>query len=107
MVRISDGQERLDLSKVWEAPRQATFRDVRPWLYLALLVGVLLEALTTRMGSGLPTFARSRAPVATAAPAPRIEKPVPVAEKAIVTEPDDVERRRERFARAKRSGDQN
>src|SRR5207248_600131 len=56
--RLSGGVERLDLSKIWEAPRRSEFRDMRPWLLVAFLVVFLADALLTRLGGRLPKFER-------------------------------------------------
>jgi hypothetical protein len=50
VARATGGVERLDLTKIWQAPRRAEFYDPRPIL-LALLLGTfVLDALGTRMG---------------------------------------------------------
>jgi len=46
----SGGVERVDLSDVWKAPRPTAWRSIRRWLLPALLVAILLEALTTQVG---------------------------------------------------------
>ena len=50
VARASGGTERVDLAKVWEAPRKSAFRDVRAWLLIALLVLFVVDALLTRLG---------------------------------------------------------
>ena len=37
LSRISGGEERLDLTQVWDAPRRPAFRDLRPILLVVLL----------------------------------------------------------------------
>jgi hypothetical protein len=49
-ARATGGVERLDLTKIWQAPRRAEFYDLRNAL-LGLLLGVfVLDALGTRLG---------------------------------------------------------
>ncbi len=121
LARESGGVERLDLTKVWSAPRPDRFGVARPyllWLFAALF---LLEALVTRIGWRLPELAangvlaallrfpaelrligrlkafvgRLRTPATVAPAAPEISAPVEQ-----TPMPEDVTRR-ERFARAK------
>ncbi len=47
--RISGGTERVDLSKIWEAPRRQASRDIQTWLLAAFLLTFLAEALQTRL----------------------------------------------------------
>ncbi len=54
LSRGSGGQERLDLSTVWETPRRQEFRGLRPHLLIALLVLFLTETLLTRLGIDFP-----------------------------------------------------
>ncbi len=54
VARLSGGGERINLDKVWQAPRQLEFYDVRPWLLAALLLTFLAEAFCTRIGWQLP-----------------------------------------------------
>ena len=50
VARATGGVERLDLTKIWQAPRRAEFYDLRNWL-LGLLLGVfVVDALAARMG---------------------------------------------------------
>jgi len=58
VARVSGGGERIDLSKVWQAPRQEEFSAFRSWLLGALLVVFLVEALCTRLGWELPLSMR-------------------------------------------------
>jgi hypothetical protein len=116
LAGISGGEERLDLATIWNAPRRSAFRDVRPWLYTALLAFLLLEALATRTGWTLPQWQptrRRRAPPRTPPPAPRAPpapKPPPPQDTDRHTNEhpeaheDAARKRRERFARAKRGG---
>jgi hypothetical protein len=46
----SGGEERVDLSDVWSAPRPPAWRDIQRWLLMALVVALVLEALQTRTG---------------------------------------------------------
>jgi von Willebrand factor type A domain-containing protein len=55
--RASGGIERTDLAKIWQAPRREQWRDIRPWLLVALLAAFVLDALLTRTGWRLPRFA--------------------------------------------------
>lgn len=50
LSRRSGGREWADLSRIWDAPRNSVFRDVRPHLLVLLLLLVLADALATRMG---------------------------------------------------------
>ena len=56
VARFSGGGERIDLSKIWQAPRREEFSGVRNLLLIALLIVLLLEALATRLGWQLPQF---------------------------------------------------
>ncbi len=47
--RLSGGVERVDLSKVWTAPRRQAFTDLSPYLLFAFLLVFLAEALQTRL----------------------------------------------------------
>ena len=58
----SGGGERINLSKIWQAPRQPEFFDLRPWLLVALLLAFVAEALGTRLGWQLPGLGRVRWP---------------------------------------------
>jgi von Willebrand factor type A domain len=46
----SGGIERIDLSSVWQAPHRAEFRDLRPWLLIALALLFVADALCARLG---------------------------------------------------------
>ena len=50
VARLSGGGERIDLSKIWDSPRQEEFNGIRAWLLAALLVVFLVEVLVTRLG---------------------------------------------------------
>ncbi|MEO7932327.1 MAG: VWA domain-containing protein [Chthoniobacterales bacterium] len=50
LSRASGGVERLDLSRVWEAPRRVAWRDLRAWLLMALLLAFIGDAWATRFG---------------------------------------------------------
>lgn len=56
VARLSGGQERLDLGKIWQAPRRLEFRDTRDWLIVAVLAVFLFETLATRLDWRLPEF---------------------------------------------------
>ncbi len=62
VARVSGGGERIDLSKIWQAPRQEEFNGIRAWLLGALLAVFLVEALVTRLGWRMPVFALRRQP---------------------------------------------
>jgi len=116
VARVSGGSERLELSTIWEAPRRTGFRDARPWFYVALLVLVLLDALVTRMGWGVPKFrwvptpalprAKPTRPARTRAKRPDPEEADPPVVPAEAPEDpsaeQDAEQRKSRFKRAKR-----
>lgn len=55
--RLSGGEERVDLTKIWQAPRRMEFRDVRDVLIILLLCLFILETLATRLGWRMPEFA--------------------------------------------------
>ena len=59
--RGSGGAERVDLTKVWDAPRKSAFRDVRPWLLVALLVLFVTDALLERLGWTTGRMPRTKA----------------------------------------------
>ena len=47
----SGGRERLDLATSWDAPTvQRQFADLRSWVLAAVLVGIVADALLTRVG---------------------------------------------------------
>ena len=108
LSRISGGEERLDLTKIWEAPRRSGFIDARPWMVVALLILVLAEALISRMGWSLPVFrpaplrgrTRHRAATPRVPPTPG-EAPEEAPDEKRPS-PKEETRRRSRFARAKR-----
>ncbi len=60
VARLSGGGERLDLSKIWQSPRQEEFNAVRAWLLVALLMVFLVEVLCTRLGWRMPMFGRRK-----------------------------------------------
>ena len=59
VARLSGGGERTDLSKIWEAPRKAEFRELRTPLLLMFLLAFLADALATRLGWRLPGLRRT------------------------------------------------
>lgn len=115
------GEERIDLSTIWKAPRLREFSDIRP-LGLILWLGLFLfEALATRLGWERPTTHRAKPrPVAVPrvepTPTARTEQPrpaAPLAERplqhpppkpAATEEQRAQESRRSVFDRAKRRG---
>ncbi len=50
VARATGGVERLDLAKIWDAPRRPEFYDPRNILLTLLLTAFLLDALTVRLG---------------------------------------------------------
>ena len=50
--RESGGVERVDLTSIWQAPRQPEYRALSPWALTALLVLFLADALLMRLGPG-------------------------------------------------------
>jgi hypothetical protein len=119
LAEVSGGEERIDLSTVWSAPRRSSFLDLRPHLAVALLLALLADALVTRMGWVPPRLrrprwrprevTRPRRASAVRAPAPpRPQGPLgPPASPPPVPEPpaDQAKRRRSRYSRAKRWGE--
>jgi von Willebrand factor type A domain len=59
LARSSGGTERIDLSKIWQAPRRPAFRDARPVLLVLLLVLFVLDALLTRLEWRWPSHPKS------------------------------------------------
>jgi uncharacterized membrane protein len=53
VAQMSGGSERVDLTKIWLAPRREAFRDIRNWLLVSLLLAILADAVATRLGWGL------------------------------------------------------
>lgn len=70
--RLSGGQESVDLTKIWQAPRRTEFGDIRYPLIIVLLSLFIIETLATRLGWRMPDFA---------AAVPRLPKPKPLKEK--------------------------
>jgi len=54
--RMSGGQERVDLSKIWQAPRRTEFRDIRAWLIIPLLCLFIFETLAMRLDWRMPEW---------------------------------------------------
>lgn len=110
----SGGVDRVELGEIWKAPRRQEFRDLRPPLLVLMLCVFLADALLTRLGYRLPTFAKikppqispirpKRRPVSDLQPV----NPVPTPEVSPVESPDEgdrTEERRSRFRRAKSRG---
>jgi hypothetical protein len=110
--QASGGVERVDLAKIWKAPRREEFSDLRPWLITALLLVFVADALLTRLGwkvrklpkmqgPKLPRWRTKERSVKDAS-APRVQ-PVesgPVA--PVEPGPDAADARRKRFRQAKR-----
>jgi uncharacterized membrane protein len=98
----SGGVERDELASVWRDRVPGSDLELRRALVWSFLLVFLIEALVSRVGWALPRFEAFelpvRAPKATPAPAP-----APVVEEVPVpAEESSADRRRERFARAKR-----
>jgi hypothetical protein len=118
LAAMVGGEERLDLASIWKAPRRSAFRDLRPWLYSTLVSLLLLEALLSRTGWSLPRWQPAFPRAQTRRP--RRRAPEPRAPKDTDKETDEhtdrhrggdaepgedaesAQKRRERFARAKR-----
>jgi len=49
----SGGQQRLDLAEIWNAPRPANWRSVRPWMLALWAILFVADAALTRMGVSL------------------------------------------------------
>ncbi len=47
--QVSGGTERVDLSKIWTAPRRQAYDEIQSWLLIAFLLTFLAEALQTRL----------------------------------------------------------
>ena len=58
VAKASGGTERIDLAKVWQAPRRSAFRDLRPWMLTGFLLLFLLDAFLTRRGWSRQTSSR-------------------------------------------------
>jgi hypothetical protein len=112
--RLSGGEERLDLSEIWTAPRRSAYRDIRDWLAIFFLGTFLAEALVARMGWSLPTVAWRPKRPRVAMPRRRKMKKVEAHElpPPVPVEPEpplpgdeteaEAAQRRSRYARAKR-----
>jgi hypothetical protein len=119
----SGGGELLDLEQAWRSPPMKQFAGIEWWFFLAALVAILIEALITRTGWRMPELAlptararreqkaarrpadehlrRLRARTVPPAIPPDHEKPAGTPTVPARAKEDD-DRRRERFARAKR-----
>lgn len=112
--RLSGGGERLDLTKIWDAPRRSAFDDVRPALLVALLTVFLSELITTRLNWQRPEFARSppmgrkaqrnRQTQSDSIPPPSPRPPEAPATAAPPAADEAARRRRAIFEQAKRGG---
>lgn len=60
LAHESGGAERLDLTKVWSAPRPERFGSARRYLLWMLVALVLLDAFLTRIGWRMPVISRQR-----------------------------------------------
>ena len=108
---ISGGVERVDLSKIWQAPRREEFRDLRAPLLVLLLLAFVADTLFTRLGWQLPKFEKlsrakplrpqSRKPSSAPSRAP---PSVPPTQPVAPPDLEPVSDRRARFQRAKRRG---
>ena len=114
VARLSGGGERIDLSKVWQAPRREEFSDVRAWLLVALFFAFLTEALTARRGwhyPVLPTAFRAKAvpkPKRDLAMPQIVQAPPQPPPKSDEPKPEAAgEQRSRRFQRAKSHGTTN
>lgn len=114
VARFSGGGERIDLSKIWQAPRREEFSGVRSAPLVALLVVIVTEALCTRLGWRLPRPGRASFAWPQIA-RPRQVKPVAAPRGVVVTGSKTVrpaaaasagqdEARAARFRRAKGGG---
>lgn len=116
---VSGGEERLDLSQVWQAPRRPSFSSLQPPLLILLLLLILAEVLESRLGGRWLSLRRARtAQRPETAPAipkpkrakgkkapPRPQQAAPAPEEPQTAAADEAAmRRRERFDRAKRRG---
>src|SRR5262249_28028057 len=80
---MSRGQESVDLTKIWQAPRRMEFSDLRNELLVALLCIFLVETLASRLEWKLPEFGHLQAPrIARRKPA---KAPAPEAAPVVVT----------------------
>src|SRR5690625_3507345 len=119
LANLSGGEERLDLSRIWESPRQIAFADLRLPLLLLFFLLFLVEAAWTRLGGRLPKRMLKEKSRKIARPkrkrrprVPRIPQSppaeTPVEEKTETDSPQErivsTEKRRSRFDRAKRRG---
>ena len=57
----SGGRELLDLAAAWQSPPLPQFRDLRPWILPLLVLLLLADALTTRLGWSFPGIRWPRA----------------------------------------------
>ena len=60
----SGGVERLDLAKIWSAPRPINWRSIRPWILVVWAVLFIADAALTRLGLSL--LPRGKQPLAAA-----------------------------------------
>lgn len=119
LARLSGGEERLDLSRIWESPRQIAFTDLRLPLLLLFFFLFLIEAAWTRLGGRLPKRMilervpeiarpkRKRKPrrIKVTKPQPTEVPPQAEAEPSPSAKTiESTEKRRSRFDRAKRRG---
>lgn len=103
--RASGGRELLDLQEAWIRPEQLRVADLRIWLVMALLLGVLLDAFITRVG--WPLWSKEVAGEAKSAGKTRMPKKIKKdATKKMEPEApardSTSEERRARFERSKR-----
>jgi hypothetical protein len=123
LAHSSGGGELLDLEQAWRSPPTRRFVGIEWWFFLAALVAILAEALITRTGWRMPELAlpgalARREQKAARAPADEhlrrlrsktVPRTIPADGKDAATPPpvpgaakNADDRRRERFARAKR-----
>jgi hypothetical protein len=110
------GRELVDLASAWQSPPLRELTDLRRWLLPLALLLIIADALITRMGWRMPTWAlvkpgraeRAAVPGPKAAPLPvpalaeqEATASAPEPEPAVSLD-EDAERRRSRFARARK-----
>ena len=111
-IRLSGGEERVNLADIWNVPRGEQRVDLKPWALVLLLLLFLLEALLTRTGTRLtlPGMKLPRRPLKTSKPKPLQPPPAPTAAEPppapTPTPPPKPldENRRRRYEKAKKGG---
>lgn len=120
----SKGRALVELSDAWQKPKRRDYASIQAWLLIALLAGILLDALITRTGWQMPQLSlvsripkRARKlrvkPAKAEQPSERLKDSVATPETAKPPEPQEEpppepaappKSARSRFARAKRRG---